>query len=182
MTFEVHFYAEQALLFSVKCALASYPKDDEYPQKFLAVGASSILSCQAALEAIVNSLIQRQGRLTHWDRLSLLQKIDTIAELSGESIDWGKVQWKRVRELIKVRNWLAHSKKTYVGLSGFEDEWIVDRLNKNPRVDPEIQFTEKSVREYYNSVRQVAFELSKIVQVEEEYQFLETEYYEPLVS
>lgn len=182
MTFEVHFYSEHAALLSVKEALLKYPSIDEYPQRYLAVGASCILSCHVALEAIVNTLIQRQARLTHWDSLRLLEKIDTIAELESKTIKWGEIPWQRIPALIRVRNWLAHSKRSYIGLSGLDDEWVDDELNKRPKIDPEHEFKEQSVRQYYNAVRSGAFALSNMVQLEEEYDFLETENYEPLVS
>lgn len=182
MTFSVHFYSEQALLWSVRYALKTFPSTDINPYAYLAVGSSAVLSCAAALEAIANQLIQRQEKLIHWDELRLSSKIETIAQLEGNTIEWGGQPWQELARLIKLRNWLAHYKYAHVGLSGAEDTWVIDDYNHKPKIDPEIDLKRESIALMYNAVRDAGYQLSTMLSIESEYEFLKNEDYWPLVS
>lgn len=181
MTFEVYFNAEDAFLLSVKQNLLLY-KDNNDKFLDLAIGSSCCLSCLAALESIVNKMIQQQNKISHWDELRIASKIDTLVELEGEKIDWGSSPWQKITKLIKLRNWLSHNKESYIGLSGYKDVWITDSINKYPKIDPEKELNFKSITRFYNAVRSAGLQLSKILNIEDEYKFLKNEEYYPIIS
>ena len=83
MTFEIYFNAEHAFLHSVKHNLVTLSKKNEYDMS-LAIASSCVLSCSAALEAIINKMIQEQNKISHWDELRLASKVNTVAELEGK--------------------------------------------------------------------------------------------------
>jgi hypothetical protein len=137
---------------------------------------------QGALEAIVNRLLEDQGRMRHWDELRLFSKIDTLVELGGSLIDWGEQPWQEIARLIRLRNWLAHNKDPLIGLSGHRGVWIVGGIkNRIPKLDPLKELREESVRSLYVAVREGGYRLAELVGVTDKYEYLRTERYEPVL-
>ena len=141
MTFRVYFYAEQAFLSFVKKSIYS---QCESQNDDIELGAVCVFACAAALEATVNSLLKNDKRLIHFDELKLASKIDTIASLNGEVIDWGIYPWQTIGKLVRVRNWLAHYKNSDVGLVNSDGAWINDDFNKVPKIDPDEELSKES--------------------------------------
>jgi len=177
MTFEVEFHEEHAALWHVKYSLETFP-EQAIPFAYLAQGSACILCCASALEAIVNKIFQYSSPISSWDELRILSKITTLHELKGEKIDWGKQPWQNITKLIKLRNWLSHNKEAYIGLSNSEGVWI----GKAPQINPELDLDKQSIENIYNSVREGSFILAKIWALESDFDFLETEKYDPLIS
>lgn len=179
MTFNVEFHTEHALLHFVKTALADFPRPLPRAPFFphVGVGAAAVLACHAAIEAIANRLLERDGRLRHYDELRLKSKLDTLAELDGRKLNWGELPWQEITRLIRLRNWLAHNKEIQVGLVAEGGE----RVGKPPRIDPESEFDEGSVRSFYNAVRNAGLQLSRDTPWDEEFKYLQREQYEPLL-
>lgn len=165
------------MLKEVKRNLSSFNEIDRF-----AIGASCILCCQAALESIVNTLLDKQDIIQHWNELRLSSKIDTIADLENEEIDWGVLPWQDITRLIRVRNWLSHNKEINVGFRGAEGEWIDDLNNSRPRVNPRKELSKASVRRIYDSVRGAGLELSEIAGLRDSFDFLDTQDYDPVMN
>lgn len=177
MTFRVEFHAEEAMLWSVKHALQTYPDPEQSrPYAYIAAGAACILSLQAALEAIVNCILDEQGTFLHWDELRLKSKIDTIANLNSASIDWGTMPWQEISYLIQLRNWMAHNKERDIGLVGAEDCWLEEH-----KFNPEKELRAERIRRLYKAVRDAGLLLAQYANQANEYEFLMTEEYEPIV-
>jgi hypothetical protein len=181
MTFEVYFNTEEALLLYVKYSLKNLFKNNN-DIDYLSVGSTCVLSLVAALEALVNKLIQERNRILHWDELKLLSKIEEIAQQEKIKIEWGNYPWQKISRLIRIRNWIAHNKESYIGLSGYKDVWVNNGVNKPPKIDPEIELKKESIQKYYDAVRECGMILCKIVGVEDNFEFLKTEKYEPIIS
>lgn len=181
MTFNVYIYPEHALLMSVKLALANYPNHREEPfNAYIATGSSCVLSLQGALEAIINRLLETQDKIQHWDELRLASKIDTLTELQGSNINWGNKPWQEIFRLIRLRNWLAHNKDAVIGLTNSDGEWLLGGLkNKIPKIDPEKELLKESISIFYDSVREAGLLLSEMVGIKEQYEYLQSEKYEP---
>ena len=174
MAFHYFFRAEHALLMGVKSTL-------EQPEAWSeAEAAMCILSCQAALESILNNLLTRDGRLTHWNELRFTSKIDTIADLNGSEIDWGVQPWQDVAQINRMRNFLAHNKESQIGLLGAGDNWIDDDGNSPPKIDYRAETKIESLRAYYDSTREAGLLLAKMAGAT--YEFLETEDYRPVIK
>lgn len=182
MTFEVYFHADHALLWSVRYALSTWPDTSKNTTAYLAAGSACVLSCSAALEAMVNQLLADYTNLRHWDEFHLKSKIDTLADLHGGQVDWGRRPWQDVTKLIRVRNWLAHHKELVVGLSGACGEWVVDSANQAPRIDPQEVLQESSIRGFYGAVREAGVLLSAMVGDEHRGRALEDEEYDPMYA
>ena len=178
MTFEVEFHEEHAALWHVRYSLNNFPERDKIPFAFLAQGSACILCCASALEAIVNKIFQHSNSMSSWDELRIVSKITTLHELKGQKIDWGKEPWQDITKLIRLRNWLAHNKETYIGLSNSDGQLIGEK----PKIDPEIDLDKYSVEKIYNSVRKGGLILSQIWNLESDFKFLEDEKYEPLIA
>ena len=149
MTYHVTFYAERAFLRFLKKTLSHYTEDDFSAD----IGCACILAAAAALEASINDLLQSDGRLRHYDELSILSKLETVADWGGVSIAWGNRPWQDVKQLIRIRNWLAHFKDSYVGLTTSSGTWVNDLANKPPKIDPYKELSRKQVESYYQAVR-----------------------------
>jgi hypothetical protein len=176
MTFRVNFYAEQAFLSFVKKSIdnPSSGKDE-----IVENGAMCVIACVASIESFVNSLLKQDGRFRHFDELKLGSKIETLADFGGIEIDSGSQPWQHISRLIRVRNWLVHYKDSDIGLINSAGEWIIDDLNKYPKIDPDIDLSILSIRKFYNSTRQILIELAKGLQIDSYfYEFLDTENYE----
>ena len=176
MTFRVYFQAEQAFLSFVKRTLARPCKDNEV---VVEKGAVCVLACEAALEAMVNSLLRDDGRLKHYDELKLKSKIETIANYGGKQINWGAPPWQDIAHLIYLRNWLAHFKDPDIGLINSDGQWIQDNYNRIPKIDPDKELSTRSIKRYYDSTRLCLIELSVCMGIDPYfYQFLDDEKYE----
>lgn len=177
MTSRVEFHAEEAMLWSVRYALQTYPDPEQStPYAYIAAGAACILSLQAALEAIANSILEEQDTLQHWDELRLKSKIDTIANLNNAQIDWGAMPWQEISYLIRLRNWMAHNKERDIGLVGAEDCWLEEH-----KFNPKKELLVDRVRRFYDAVRDAGLLLAQHANQIDEYEFLVTEQYEPIV-
>jgi hypothetical protein len=181
MTFHIYIYPEQALLLSVRNTLSEYPAQTKgSPNAYLASGAACALSLQGALEAIVNSLLQSQRKLEHWDEFRFLSKIDTIAELSSQKIEWGSRPWQEIARLVRLRNWLAHNKDPVIGLINSQGKWLTGGLkNRIPKFDPQKELRQDSIRSFYDAVREAGLLLAEMVGSVDEVEYLKTESYQP---
>ena len=182
MTFNVYIYPERALLLFVKRALENFPdsESDDFGE-YLSAGSACVLALQAALEAITNRLLEFQNVTKHWDEMRFLSKIDFIAELEGEKIDWGRNPWQSVKTLTGLRNWIAHNKDPVIGLMGYKGCWIEGGLKgKIPTLDPKKELKRAAIKKQYDQVLAASIELVKIVGVEEEFEYLHTGDYEPM--
>lgn len=178
MTFRVYFYAEQTFLSFVKKSLVNQTTDKD---TLIEAGAVCVLACTAALEAMVNSLLRNDKRLSHYDELKLSSKMETIADFGGRKINWGTSPWQIIAQLIRVRNWLAHYKDSDIGLINSEGEWLKDVINKIPKIDPDRELSMKAVKSYYDATRQGLKILAVCLCVENLYEFLDTEQYESFI-
>ena len=157
----VDFYAEDALLRMAR----SYVTGDlpaSSTEEEVALGSASTLACAAALEAVVNRLAARHSPFSAWDRLGLCQKIDMLCEVVADRADWGATPFQTINRLVLVRNWLAHYKDPYVGLSDGVGGWIKDGAHRPPKVDPELEFSREVVRRGYDAVRQAGAKLAAL--------------------
>lgn len=182
MTFNVEIFPEQALLWSVRRALSAYPDPTGEPvDAYLASGSACILSMQAALEAIVNGLLIRQAAFPHWDELRLASKVDLLMHSANHSIDWGHRPWQEVIRLIRMRNWLAHNKDSHIGLINNDGEWVFGGTKRRriPVLDVPKELRYESVRSLYVAVREAGFSLATLAGFASDYEFLQTEKYEP---
>ncbi len=178
MTFEVEFYEEHAALLFVHSSLEAFPVRGETPFARLAQGTACVLCCASALEAIVNRIFQHSESISTWDEFKIISKIVTLHELKGKKVNLGELPWQDITKLIRIRNWLAHSKETYIGLSNSDNQWI----EKTKIIDPETDLDKDSIMKMYNSVRKAGLILSEIWGLKSTFQFLEDEKYLPLIS
>lgn len=175
MTFYVEFYAEQAFLSFVKSHLTKETKFD------LEDGAVCVLSCTAAIEAILNRLFENDGRLKHYDSLRLPEKIETLADFAKVEVLWGNKPWQDIGQLISVRNWLAHYKNSTIGLINSDSQWVVDDINKKPRLEPGVVLSRKNVTNYYRAVLSGCQMLVTGLDQGLHFGFLSDENYEPII-
>ena len=143
MTVGVTFYAERALLRFVKQSLDAHPSD--LPVE---VACVCVLASAAALEASVNSFFVNDGRLEHYDELTLLSKIETLADWSKLAVNWGHRPWQDVKQLLRIRNWLAHFKDPYIGLARSLGGWVDDVANTPPKIDPFVELSRSRIHRY----------------------------------
>lgn len=176
MTFRVNFYAEQAFLSFVKKCIDNPSSDkDETVEN----GSMCVIACAASIEAFVNSLLKEDGRFRHFDELKLASKIETLADFGEIEISWGTQPWQNISRLIRVRNWLVHYKDSDIGLINSSGEWVIDEINKYPKIDPEADLSISSIEKFYNATRLILIDLAKGLQVDPYlYDFLETEKYD----
>lgn len=179
MTHYFYFFAEQAFLSQVKLLAHREPIDTE---KQMETGAICVIACVAAIESVVNSLLINYVRFKHFDELRLSSKIEYIVEHRGEEISWGERPWQEVAELIRVRNWLVHYKDSNIGLMNSDGEWIKDDVNKPPKIDPNVHLQLVRVRQYYQFTLMALRQLTLLCKDSlEEYSYLETEQFEPVL-
>jgi len=146
MTVAVSFFAERAFLRFIKRSLES--NDAAISVEDAAV---CIVAAAAALEAAVNSFFVANGRLQHYDELKLVSKIETLAEWSSLTIDWGTLPWQDVTRLLRTRNWLVHFKEPFIGLARTSRGWVDDDNNNPPKTDPYVEFSRARVLRYRDS-------------------------------
>jgi len=175
MTFYVEFFADQVFLSFVK-------KHIEKETKFgLEDGAVCVMSSAAALEAIVNQLFISKTSLKYFDSFRFYEKIETLASFGGIEVNWGQGPWQGINELIKVRNWLAHYKETTIGLINSDSQWIIDNVNKKPKIEPGIVLSRSNSQKYYNAVLTGSFELAQALKAGCEFDFLLSQNYESII-
>ena len=133
------------------------------------------MACGAALEALVNSAFRIDGRFGAYDELRLESKIEVLADFGGAVVNWGERPWQKIRELIKVRNRLAHYKDPNRGLINAEGDWL-----PAPRdFDPEAALSMRAVSQYYDAVRAAAIALVVgLPSTSGHFGFLQSEHYE----
>lgn len=175
MTFYVDFYADQAFLSFVKKHIE---KEGDFN---LEDGAVCIMSCAAALEAIINQFFISYTSLRHYDSLRFFEKIETLGDLSDVKVDKGNEPWQGIDNLIKIRNWLAHYKDTTIGLINSDSEWIVDEANKKPKIEPGMALSKHNIEKCYKSVLVAASILAEKLNTGIEYDYLKTQDYEPII-
>jgi hypothetical protein len=181
MTFGVYFHAERALLRFVKEAVdPGSPTGTALSPTELANGSVCVFACAAALEAMANTLLLRDGRLRHWDELRIRSKLDTLADFGATPIEWGRQPWQDIAMLIRVRNWLAHFKDPEIGLIGEGGSWVEDGVNRTPGIDPEAVLSKDSIRCYYDAVRSGMALLARGLGQADEFEFLVAERYDHL--
>ena len=179
MTHHVFFNASQVFLSFVKKSLDS-------EQWSFESGVLCTISCAAAIEAIVNEILQEDGRIKGWDQLNIKSKIDNIGGLNNQEIEWGSNHWQTVDCIIKARNYLVHFKGENMGLFGtphieeMSINWIImkqkDRKINSPSI--KFDFSKEAVARYYNSLLISFLELTKhIKDADRRYNFLSSEDY-----
>jgi hypothetical protein len=183
MTHWMMFYADRCFLASVKKVLDA-PILEDYPdgEKVLQVDerrmsncAIGVIACQAALEAITNSYFLI-GLPEHkkYDALSIRKKLETAAQLSGESLVWNLPPWADVDKLIAIRNRLVHYHDPTVALVGSEG-WA---SSPYPEFIPQQELTYKWLERYYQAVRQAGLKVAEWRGIEGyNIEFLKTEDY-----
>ena len=181
MTQDAYFYTDQSLLKFVLETLNNFPEEDIYEYSHLSLGIVCLLSCSAAFEAMVNKILIDCNHISHWDELKILSKVDTIIELSNQKLDWGSYPLQNIQKLFKIRNWLAHNKESYIGLLGFGEKWVPDRISKTPKIDPRIDFGYTSIKTFYNAVRDSILSLAELTNLTKEFYFLKTEEYKVFI-
>lgn len=186
MSHNVEFSASHAALWHVKYSLESFPSDKGWSFDYLPLGASCILCCAAAFEAIVNNVFLQKSTISHWDELKLKSKTNVLFELKNKKIDWGASPFQNISQLIKVRNWLAHHKEPYLGLAFVGEsniQWISssDNMLKAARVDILRELKRDSIENYYSSVREAGVQIARNWGDELEAEYLKSEKYEPLI-
>jgi hypothetical protein len=140
--------------------------------------ALCILACATALEAKVNDMLSRDGRLPAYDELRMKSKMETCAHWADSEIKWSERPWSEVGRLLRIRNWLVHYKEAELGLVNTRMEWIRDGHHKPPKIDPVAELTMKRIGEFYKTTREAMVLLSKWMNLDEfEYSYLEREDY-----
>ena len=173
MTFRVYFFAEQAFLAQVKLLSNAVHTSSV---KEIETGAVCVLACAAAVESLTNSLLINNVKFKHFDELRLASKIEYIGEYYQKPIDWGDTVWQQIAALIRLRNWLSHYKDSNVGLIGAEGKWLIDTINKLPKIDPDIELSSAKIKNYYKATLAALKQLVLLCQAElEEFSYLETE-------
>lgn len=151
----------------VKNTLAE-PSDQGTPS-----AAVCVLANAAAVEALANRYFICLDRLPEFDQLKPMSKIETLADLSGQAIDWGRAPWQHVARLIRTRNWLAHYKEARgeadrVGIAG----------HHSSKFDPDGDLSWRALRAYYEATREGFATLARGLGLDEaEFGFLSTEEY-----
>ena len=172
MTFSFYFYPEQLLLSFVKKSLRN---QTPIRNENLGENAVCVFACVAAIESTLNSLLIKQGDILHFDEMGMRSKIETIAVIGKQDIDWGMKPWQDISQLIKVRHWLTHYKvdrNKSLGLEGGCGEWI-----KKPKINPLEEFSKESIEKYYIATKNALMILATGLNLEKEYKFLNDEDY-----
>ena len=121
--------------------------------------------------------------ISPWDELKLASKINVIFESQRTMVDWGAAPFQSISSLIRVRNWLAHHKEPYLGLSNSEGEWVTDSNGRSrPRIDIEKELERESIQKYYNAVRQAGISIADLYNDDYTKEWLTNEDYWPLAS
>ncbi|MFB0947846.1 MAG: hypothetical protein QMB24_17125 [Spirosomataceae bacterium] len=182
MTFRVHFFADQAFFSMIKKLLDDSPKHS-VEQKFeseIQETATCIIICHSACEAFLNILFNflSLDNFEDFERKSIIDKANILYEIKGQSVDWSKNPLQDMRQLEKVRNWLTHFKDANVGLINSMGHWVVDKVNKRPKINDYQELKFSRVQRYYDNCREILYELCTIYGVEEDFEYLESEEYQ----
>lgn len=133
--------------------------------------AVCVLANAAAVEALANRYFICLDRLSEFDQLKTMSKIEALADLAGQTIDWGRAPWQQVARLIRTRNWLAHYKEARgeddrVGVAGY----------RSAKFDPDGDLSWRALRAYYEATRDGFTALGRGLGLNEaEFLFLSTE-------
>lgn len=181
MTFRVNFYADQALLSMVKRILKNaknYNKEakmDFEPEET----ATSIIICHSACEAFLNIFATQieLNNFQEYEKKSILDKIEILYRHKNQRADWSKLPLQDIRTLDKIRNWLTHFKDSDIGLINSMGQWISDEVNKKPKVDDYIELKYTKVERIYKNIRIALLDITRFYEVEEYFEYLETENY-----
>ena len=136
-------------------------------------GAVCVLANAAAVEALANRYFFCLDRLPEFDHLKPMSKIETLADIAGQRIDWGRAPWQQVARLVRVRNWLAHYKEArgeteLVGIAG----------HRASKFDPAGDLSWNAIRGYYEATREGFVTLGRGLGLDEtEFGFLNDEDY-----
>lgn len=174
MTFHESFYAEQLFLDNAKLVLERGEADDEYSD--FGEVASAVMSCAFALEALANALLKVDGRIKHYDKIEIKAKLEVLGILASIDVDFGKSPWQHIARLVGLRNWLVHYKDPYIGLMG--SGGYVSRKSK---FSPSNDLTLNELKRYYDAVRECMAELANGLGQKEQFLFLSSEEYEPIM-
>jgi len=176
MTAAFEFYAEQAYLsFVKKMSDRGLLEKSDIDERVV-----SVLACAAALEGLINRLFELQGDLKENQAFPLEQKIEILAKRSGAERNWGNSPWSNIRKLIRVRNWLAHYKESWLGLMNSESQWVPGHNQEMPRFTPQNAFCTECIKKYYLSILGVISLIADGLGYADEFEYLKSEIYEPI--
>lgn len=179
MSFRVKFYADQAFFSMVKRILEN--KKQYSGEQKLAFepeeSATAILICHSACEAFLN-LFANEVPITDfikYERKSIIDKIDFLYSQKDQKADWSKLPLQDIRNLDKSRNWLTHFKNSDIGLINSTGKWVIDASNEKPKIDDAIELKYERVERYYENIRKSLFEIAKLYNDQDCFDYLETE-------
>lgn len=182
MTVRVYFYADQVFFDFVNKTiknLSKYNDDELYEQESMET-ATCIIMCSAAIESFLNVFAQRINipEYAEFQKKSIKDKINNMYVNVSKKPDWSKGSLQDITNLTRVRNWLVHFKikDNNIGLTNHY-EWIVDDVNKYPILDPCLELKFSRVKRYYESSRQILFDIASLYDLQEEFEYLKDENY-----
>lgn len=181
MTFRINFYADQAFFSMVKRILENAKSyDDETKMDFEPEEtATSIIVCHSACEAFLN-IFANQIELNNfheYEKKSVLDKVEILYSYKNQKADWSKLPLQDIRNLDKVRNWLTHFKNSNIGLINSMGQWVIDEVNKKPKIEDHIELKYIKVARFYKNIRAALFDIVRLYEMEEYFEYLETENY-----
>lgn len=177
MTFRVHFYAEQAFLSQAKTLSES---DDK--EKGAEITALCLVACVMAIEAVCNRLLSSSLSNEEMRKLSIKDKMDMALSVQAEKINMCADPWSSIDRLIKVRNWLVHYKDYDLGLVNGDFKWIDSPDGKKAEFDPFTELTLVKAKKYYRrTLEALQILVSSVEEDASEYEYLQTEKYEPFL-
>jgi hypothetical protein len=163
----VDYSAEQLFLEFIKETLADSRREAN-PS-----AAVCVLANAAAVEALSNRYFICLDRLPEFDQLKPMSKIEALAQLAGQEINWGRFPWQQVARLIRVRNWLAHYKE-----ARGESELVGIAGHRSSKFDPARDLAWPAVQSYYDATRAGFITLAGGLDLDEsEFDFLKSEDY-----
>lgn len=178
MTHHVFLNGSQIFLSFVKNTLRSERWDFES-------GILCTISCAAAIESIINEILQNDGRIKGWDELKIKSKIENIASFNNHKIEWGNIHWQTVDDVIKARNYLVHFKGENLGLFGtphieeMTENFTLIKYNQSKKeISTKYDFSREATKKRYESLLISLIELSSCVKDNNQaYEFLSSENY-----
>lgn len=181
MTFRVEFFADQAFLSMIKRMLKnaeSYNKDQKIDFE-LEETATAIVICHSACEAFLNLFTRNIETIDFYkyEKKSIIDKINILYGELGETADWTKLPLQDIRRIDKARNWLTHFKDSNIGLTNSWGSWVVDEVNKKPKIDDSEELKYVRVKRYYDNSRMSLYRITELYQLHQNYEYLKTEDY-----
>ena len=181
MTFRVEFYADQAFFSMIKRILNNAQKYDEQEKiDFEAEeSATIIIICHSACEAFLNLFARNIETISfvEYEKTSIIDKINVLYKKIETPPNWESLPLQDIRKIDKLRNWLTHFKNSNIGLVNSWGEWVVDDINKRPKIDDGEELKYSSVTRYYDNIRKSLFEITKLYNLQQDYEYLNTEEY-----